>query len=264
MMKNRGLMASVLAAALCMSFAACGSRQPAEDDMNARLDKAVGQALLASAADEYDPAECSGEGHIIMGYDTTGSAVKAYVLTMCGQYAFQDGNLVKSSGSGVIPAVMTFTDKDGALTSTGIKYLDDGDLYASSIKEMFPQKYQTRVLNPADADEKTLTAQEQAYAAAYLKTIGREAKIGGYGDFPHTLPDIPVQASNNLLSFEDENGYPMWLGNQEKVENGVRYVYEKKWDKSAGEIVYTKYEYGTDKVAGQFFFDAATGLQIKK
>jgi hypothetical protein len=36
--------------------------------------------------------------------------------------------------------------------------------------------------------------------------------------------------------FEEEHGYPIWLGNQETVENGVRYVYEKSWDKSAGEV----------------------------
>jgi hypothetical protein len=48
------------------------------------------------------------------------------------------------------------------------------------------------------------------------------------------------------------------------LENGVRYVYEKSWDKSAGEIIYTKYEYGTNKVVEKYWFSATDGMQIKK
>jgi hypothetical protein len=264
MMKSRGFAIAVLTALLCLPLAGCGSEQPALTGMDARLDKAVGESLLKSSEDSYFQAECSSEGHIIMGYDTSDSTVTAYVLTMSGQYAFQDGNLVKCSGTGVIPAVMTFTDKDGELAFTGIKYAEDGDRYAPSIREMFPQKYLNRALNSSSAGTQTLSTQERAYVEAYLKSIGRQAKVGNYGDFPHPLPDIPAQASNNLLMFEEEHGYPIWLGNQETVENGVRYVYEKSWDKSAGEVVYKKYEYGTGNVAEQFRFDDATGMQIKK
>lgn len=263
-MKIRKIIVLILAAAMCLALAACGSSKSTSSEMSANLDKAVGEALLKNSAGEYQQAECSGEGHVIMGYDSSGDTVTAYVQTMVGQYGFQDGNFVKVSGSGIIPAVMTFKNENGTLTCSEIKFPEDGDGYKDSVNKLFPQNYRARALSPKDTDASSLKSQEQAYAEAYLKSIGRTAKIGEYGDFQHPLPDISTQASNNLTEFEQDNGYPMWLGNQETLENGVRYVYEKSWDKSAGEIIYTKYEYGTNKVVEKYWFSDTDGMQIKK
>jgi len=49
----------------------------------------------------------------------------------------------------------------------------------------------------------------------------------------------------------------MQIGNQEKLEDGVRYVYETAWDhqgEGVGTAIYTKYEYDTNQVIQQYVF----------
>ena len=87
-------------------------------------------------------------------------------------------------------------------------------------------------------DLKELKRQEQSYAMAYLKTIEREAEIGDYSDFPHTIPSevgISTEVSNKI---DEARKYgkgplayaPFWFGTVEQVENGVRYLYEQRYD----------------------------------
>lgn len=51
------------------------------------------------------------------------------------------------------------------------------------------------------------------------------------------------------------------VGTEEKIENGVRCVYEKKWQSSGGgdgTVTYLKYEYGSEKVLEK------TVIEVKK
>jgi len=229
------------------------------------LDEAVGLALLRDSQAGYLSGECAGEGHILLGGKTDSGVTKVYALTMVGEYGFEDGNFVKISGSGIIPAVFTFSDSDGGLVCTKIEYPEDGSEYAKSIKKMFPAEYQGRALSPSDGDRQELTSQERAYAASYLKKIGRDAVIGDYGDFEHTLltdVGVSVDVSNGINDklFAD---YPMWIGTRETLENGVRYVYEMSYNKEGHEIDFTKYEYGTNKIVERSRLDSKTGEIIK-
>ena len=58
-----------------------------------------------------------------------------------------------------------------------------------------------------------------------------------------------AQASNELLKQYGE--YPYWVGNTEKIENGVRYVYQTDWKSEGngdGTVTYTKSVYNGDVV----------------
>ncbi|MEA4954471.1 MAG: M56 family metallopeptidase [Pseudoflavonifractor sp.] len=229
------------------------------------LDEAVRLAFLKDNLTHYLSGECAGEGHIILGQKEKSGVTTVYVLTMYGEYGFEDGNFVKVSGSGIIPAAFTFTDSGNGLVCTKIEYPEDGAENAKSIKKMFPSEYQNRALNPLENDMQELTVQERSYAESYLKEIGRNAVIGEYGDFQHTLltdVGVSVDVSNGINDklFAD---YPMWIGNRETLENGVRYVYEMSYNKEGHEIDFTKYEYGTNAVVELIRLDSITGKIIE-
>lgn len=113
-------------------------------------DQAVVLALTSSS-NRYLEGECFAEGHIILGTDKERDTTKIYVLTMTGHYGFQNDNFVKVSGTGVIPAVVTLSSNN----DVSIEYPKDGSYYASSIREMFPSKYHTRIFGNRESDRKT-------------------------------------------------------------------------------------------------------------
>ncbi|MFA5536505.1 MAG: hypothetical protein WDA53_04985, partial [Bacillota bacterium] len=222
-------------------------------------DQAVVKALSATS-NHYLEGECFAEGHIILGADKERDATKIYALTMTGQYGFQNDNFVKVSGTGVIPAVVTLGSDNGV----SIEYPKDGSYYVSSIKEMFPSKYHTRVFDDRDSDRKALKKQEQGYAKEYLSKIGRKAEIGDYGDFEHILLTdlgVSVEVSNKLLEdfYKAHSYYPYFIGTQEYLENDLRMVYQMSYHENQKEVSFTKYAYDSKEILEQFIMDATTG-----
>ena len=234
------------------------------------LDEAVGKAVLSHNADSYGALalECVAEGHILLGKEVKNAETTVYALTMYGEYGFENGGFIKGSGTGTIPAVIVFShDEENGYVLEDFRYPMDGGYYISSIHELFPEKYWERCINRNEADDEELTRQELVYAAGYLKQIGRDAGIGEYpnGDYPLLTDEgVSVEVSNHMWELEKLYGYPYWIGNLEKLEDGVRYLYEMDLDKDAGEIIYTKSVYDTGEVAERFRFDMKTGEEIKQ
>lgn len=244
---------------------------PADDKApgtGAEKDKIHEQAVvsaLTSAGSRYLEGECFAEGHIILGYDDSDETrTKIYALTMFGWYGFENNNFVKVSGSGVIPAVITL-DNDNHVE---IEYPKDGGDYKVSIENMFPAEYHSRIWDSNDnssSDREELSRQEHQYAAEYLSKIGRDAKISDTADFaytPLTHAGISVDVSNELLEnfYKQHSDYPHFIGTRERLEHGVRMVYEMSYEKNQEEIKFIKYEYDTKEIIEQFTVDAKTGL----
>lgn len=231
------------------------------------LDEAVGKAVLSHNADGYAPLECVGEGHVLLGKEEKNAEITVYALTMYGEYGFENGGFIKGRGTGVIPTVIVFSfDEEKGYVLEDFRTPMDGAYYISSIHELFPEKYWERCINVNEADDEELTRQERVYAVGYLKQIGRDARIGEYpnGDYPLLTDEgVSVEVSNYLINLDKQYGYPYWIGNLEKLEDGVRYLYEMDLDKDAGEIIYTKSVYDTGEVVEQFRFDMKTGKEIK-
>ncbi len=225
------------------------------------LDNMVSNALLSDNKGKYADGECITEGHIILGSEVKKNETFVYALTMYGEYGFQDGNFVKVSGSGTIPAVIVFAENDGFVR---IDWPKDGSKYVESIKELFPKEYHNRVLSIKDKDTEELEKQERVYAKDYLTKIGRKAEIGDYGDFEHPLlthKGVSVQVSNMLLSKNYAN-YPYWIGNQEKIEDSIRYVYEMNYDKNTNQIFLEKYTYDAKEVIEKIRINSVNGEEI--
>lgn len=233
------------------------------------VETAVSAAILDKNMERYLAGECAGEGHIILSTEEEKDQVTVYMLAMFGWYQFQDGNFVKSSGSDAIPTVMTFQrEKDGSYLLSDYKTAQDGSLYTPSIKELFPEKFWDICIIPSEDDRNELREQEQNYAAAYLKELGRKAKIGDYSDFEHTLltdAGVSVEVSNRLGEQKDEllSRCPGWLGNVENVEKGIRYQYTTAYAPEKKEIIFSKVDLTTNKMVEEAVFHSESGELIR-
>ncbi len=234
------------------------------------LEEAVAAAILEYRRYSYaQDREVFGEGHKLLGQEETDTTVTVYALTIYGTYQFQDGNFVKCGGTGVIPAVLQMVkEPDGAYVAVRFQYPEDGGGYTESIQRMFPKELWDLCQSPSAQDQDDLKMQEQAYAEAYLKQIGREVVVGDYGDFSHTLlteVGVPVEVSNALsdtrnFALDDPARFaPSWLGNIERLEEGERYLYEQSYDKDKKEIRFSKIRYETGETVAQSIYDGLTG-----
>lgn len=254
----------ILAIGTALSLASCGKTDtsknlsvdaPTENELPT---DPIAKAIFENNNGTYMFGECAGEGHIIMGEEETSAGGKiVYAFTMYGQYGFENGAFIKVSGSGKIPVRITF-DKNGNVTE--YKEPLDGNLWKKSIEEIFPEKYHGRIFNDNQKEYDELRLQEHAYAQEYLDKIGRDARIGGYADIEHKIPEMNVEASNKLLKYFGE--YPYWIGTLEKIEDGVRYVYEKKTEeKDNGDalVTFLKYEYDSGNIVEETIISIENG-----
>lgn len=168
------------------------------------LDTAVSQAIIHINSNKNWLGECPAEGHIILGKEEEKDVTKVYLLERFSSYGFENGWFIEVGGHSTA-CVMSFAKMDGGYVFWSADYTEDGAHLDDSIKRLFPLKYRKRALNPTDADSKSMDAQCEKYAKAYLREKVREAKIGSYGDVPRIwLTDlgVSVKVSNKLLEMK--------------------------------------------------------------
>lgn len=199
------------------------------------FNNAVSLAIKAQRKSYFD-GEVTTEGHIILDTEEKNGTVKAYTIASLGAFGFENGIFTKVSGSGAIPSIMIFSkNKNGEYSLLEYKEPEDGAGYTDSIKKMFPHQLQDKVLS-AQNDYLDLIKQQEEQAAEYLKSIGRAAKVSA-AHVEKELVDVNVQASNKLFAEFTKydsflNNCPYWIGTRERIENGVRYIYETSQSKT--------------------------------
>lgn len=283
-MKRKTVLALFLAVGLALTLAACGGQNaepaPEEETESAAetaeetdpetteeqsapvtQDEAVALAVLDRARTAYLGGECPAEGHVILGTDESqADTVVVYAQCSAGNYGFVNGNFEEISGSGAIPSRLTFTrGEDGTLALTDYWEAEDGSGYESSVRETFPEDLVDLALD-TESYYPDLLEQKEACAGAYLDEIGREAVIGEYADFDHPLATdqgMSEEVSNSLMGLEELQDYPSFLGNVERVEDGVRWVYSSEWAPSddGGTATFTKTNYETQEIAEQHVYE---------
>lgn len=277
-MKKRFLTIA-LAGLLALTLAACGVQpeEPAQEKQTeavtettedaqtseeqaapATEQEAMAQALLDQARSGYGEGECAAEGHVILSTSSGDNTdTEVYALCSVGNYGFVNGNFEEVSGSGAIPSRLTFRkDENGGLTLVDFWQAEDGSRYVDSIRETFPEKLVAQALD-AQSYYQDLKAQKVAYALAYLEEIGREAQIGDYADFDHPLAvdqGMPGPVSDELMNERWE--YPFFLGSEERLEDGVRWIYSNEWAPSGngGTVTYTKTNFDTGEIAEKYVY----------
>ena len=221
-----------------------------------QAEEAVAQAVL----DRVTGGECTGEGHIILKEMEEDGKPVVYAICSTGCYGFVNGNLEETGGTGAIPTRLTFTvDEYGNWHLVDYWEPVDGDLYSSSLREAFPSYLLYLRASNAEWHYRDLKIQKQKYAHEYLDRIGRSAKVGDSADFGHPLATdqgMSVEASNYLAGEEALGDYPYFLGTEERIENGVRWVYSNEWNptEGGGTAVYTKTNYETGEIAEKWVY----------
>lgn len=232
------------------------------------LDRKVTEIIFEHNKPVFTGEECKAEGHIVLDYEVHDGTTTVYALMMYGEYQFQNVDyLIKASGTGVIPVVLTFGEEPDGKEFMTTTWPDDGSGYNDSIKEMFPEHLWDRTLVIQEEDREVLMKMERAYAEEHLQMTGRDAIIGDYADVERTyLTDygISVDVSNKLNEHEKDMGpYPGWHGSLEKVEDGERYLYSVFYDEETNQVIYEKRFFGTHETVEKFVFDAETGEAIE-
>ena len=200
------------------------------------IDDAISRAIK-DLSSSYAPGEIATEGHVILSVKEKGKIVKVYAIASNGTFGFENGIFTKISGSGAIPTVITFSkEESGDYSLLEYKEPMDGAGYTDSIKKMFPINLRIRVFSAHDYYP-TLAKQQEEQAKEYLRSIGRTAEVSA-DHVEKELPNIDVNASNKLFAELTKynsflNDCPYWLGTREKVEDGVRYIYETSQGKTS-------------------------------
>jgi hypothetical protein len=212
-------------------------------------------------SEAYSSSECLGEGHKVLGYRDKGDSAEVYALCSSIGYGFRDGMFVDNSGSFCIPTLIRFDrTENGEYIFKEAQESEDGGEFVSSVKKMFPASLAEKAI-AAQGDEDlrdNLHDQCDACAAAYLKAIGREAKISSYVEEDYKLLSdygVSDDVCNKLLKLRGEYGF--LLGSFERIEGNVRYVYSVKWDgddNGNGTVTYTKTIYGKKKPTEKFSY----------
>ncbi len=261
---------TVLIAILCRFFIQPKSdpSDPAAqtEQIDAGLDEQIFSALryryLSGVNGETRGGECYAEAHRVLGTEERDGKTVVYAVVSEGDLGFVNGYFTEVSGSSCIPTVLSFT---GEPENAEIRTPQDGALFASSVRGMFPEKIAKTILRDPGKYGEELWQEMAKDAVEYLRSIGREAEIKRmYETGTSTLTDhgVSVEVANALAEDGSFDRYPFY-GTAEHIENGVRYVYSTSC--ADGRIVYEKYPFGGDPAVTaveRYVLDASNGVML--
>ena len=232
------------------------------------LDMAIRTAIAEQNNGKYLPGECYGVGYKIVETFTDDDILSVYALTAYLEYRFEDDVFVSISGTN--PQVLMRFRLAGE-DNYELMYYERLDIFSGLSDEELEELLQPLVDTGKDyiyteQDLQEVRAQADGCAAEYLKSIGREADIGTCQEHSGQLL-TELALNEDLLKelFKDEelSLYPNWTGTTERIEDGVRYIYQTAFDEEKQEIVYTKSEYETKVVKNSIVVDIQTETIVR-
>lgn len=231
---------------------------------NTSLDEAIITAILEQNAGAYYPGEFQGAGYLIFETFIEEKITSVYALTEYIEYGFQDNSFVNVSGARAKVLLNFETNQDKSYNLVDYIPLDviSGLSEERMIELLQPLKETGKDYTYTDNELQELRAKVDTYAEEYLKSIGRQAIVRQRD--PHqenSLLALGVKEEVYFTLTKDEktNLYPDWNGNLERLENGVRFLYQTKYDKVDKKITYTKTQYDTNDIVEKLIFDASNG-----
>lgn len=217
------------------------------------LVEAITAAIIGQNQGKYLPGECYGVGYKIIETIEVDDTLSIYALTEYAEYRFEDDVFVSISGSNPNVLMCFSRTEDAKLDLIFYTRLDIfSDLPEEEIEALLkPLSDSGKDYLYTEQDLLEVRAQADEDAAEYLKSIGRIAEIRVRQE--HDGQRLEELALNEdfvmeLLKDEELSLYPYWTGTTERIEDGVRYIYQTAFNEEKQEITYTKIEYGTDKV----------------
>ena len=225
------------------------------------LDDAVSAAILDAHPTSESSGECTTESHLVFGKAESGSDVTVYLREDYSHFGFVNG-FFTDVGGGSTPVVLAFKKNDDGYQLISRETAQDGADYVPSIKRLFPARYAKPVLSdlPQEAVDQLWDNQAEQ-AQAYLRSIGRDATVCRYGEIK-----IGFLSDHNWITSETQSKisgmameYDTTVSNHERLEDGVRYVYQTAADEAKQCVTFTKFRFDTNKVVEFLAIDGKTG-----
>ncbi len=229
------------------------------------LEQAVISAVMEQNRGKYFPGEYQGAGCKIFETFEDGDKLAVYALIEYIEYGFEDNRFVNVSGTRARVLLDFQTGQEQVYTLTDYTILDPTSGLSEQELEalMAPLKETGKEYFYTDDDFLELREQVEAGAKEYLKSIGREGEVFERSSHEEGFLSFLNEDAYNTLSKDIEiSSYPDWEGTLEKLEDGVRYVYQAHFDEGSNKIEYTKKDYDTGETVEKITADAATGKRI--
>lgn len=227
------------------------------------LHEAVGKMLQDKADAAFGDAECAVESHRIISAFAKNGKTEVSVLTTTGGYRFVNGNLIRLNEMDIEPAIVLLVkNTEGNYEVEHADFANIGMETDAALRAMFIKQTAEKVLNNVNTFREDLKNQEKQAANAYLKSIGRTCAVGTFADYPviHlTSKGVALETVDKILAEPKLKSYPDWIGNQEVLEEGIRYVYKTAYQDTDQTILFQKTEYQSEEIKGAYQVSAATG-----
>ncbi len=234
---------------------------PISDDTEENaLDKAIRGAILAENFGDYLRGECQGIGYKIIETFEDDGVLSVYALTEYVEYGFQDGVLVNVSGTNPNVLMRFQQTESGDYELIFYTRLDlFSDLSEEEIEQLLKPLSETgKSYIYTDEDLQKVRAQADEDAAAYLKSINRDADVGFRTEHKGNLLTDLVSDTDLLMELSKDETYslyPEWTGTQERIENGVRYIYQTEYDDELQQIIFSKILFDTNETVERQIID---------
>ncbi len=234
---------------------------PISDDTEENaLDKAIRGVILAENFGDYLRGECQGIGYKIIETFEDDGVLSVYALTEYVEYGFQDGVLVNVSGTNPNVLMRFQQTESGDYELIFYTRLDlFSDLSEEEIEQLLKPLSETgKSYIYTDEDLQKVRAQADEDAAAYLKSINRDADVGFRTEHKGNLLTDLVSDTDLLMELSKDETYslyPEWTGTQEKIENGVRYIYQTEYDDELQQIIFSKILFDTNETVERQIID---------
>lgn len=125
-----------------ISGAVFGETPAIPDDLNT----AIREAVLSHSSDYAMDGEYNAESHAVLRTDTDGDTITVYAISLALSFEREE-NKISTVGGFHMPIVLTFDTSEGGYKLMEFWQPEDGDRYASSIAEKFPEDIAEEAMN---------------------------------------------------------------------------------------------------------------------
>ncbi len=224
------------------------------------LHTAIREAIFAENIGDYLPGECQGVGYEIIETFEDDGVLSVYALTEYVEYGFQDGVFVNISGTNPNVLMKFEQMENGNYELIFYTRLDlFSDLSEEEIEQLLEPLNKTgKSYIYTEKDLQKVRAQADEDAIAYLKSINRVADVGVRTEHKgYLLTDLVSNTDLILELSKDETYslYPEWTGTQERIENGIRYIYQTEYDEVLQQIIFSKIRPDTNETVERQVID---------
>lgn len=232
------------------------------------LSDAIKNAIINENYGKYLQGECYGVGYKIMEVLEEDDMISVYALTEYVEYHFEDGVFVNISGTNPKALIRFQRTDSGSYELIDYTRLDIfSGLSDEELRDLLlPLEETGKEYSYTDQDLQEIRAQADERATEYLKSINRTAEVGVRQDHEgQRLEDLisDKELLNRLYKDDMLGRYPYWTGTTERIENGVRYVYQTDFDRDNQMILYTKLEYGGNRAVESVKIDVRQGIVVE-